>query len=107
MSRNRVKVMLSVALVLFMTFPSIVRAGSAGNSGEVEFYYEDSSLPATSDSKVPVPTPTTPSKTPSKILSLPQTGEKNSSYYLIGIIILLAGIWGWQRQAKKRGVDHD
>lgn len=98
MSRRRFKLVLLMALVLFMTFPSNVNAGSAGNQGEVEFYYENSSLPDTSDSEKPAPTPTTPSKTPSKILSLPQTGEKQASYYLIGLVILLAvGYWLWRR----------
>lgn len=84
-----------------MTFPSTARASSAGNQGEVEFYYEDSSLEPSEPEK---PKPTTPSP-PSKVLSLPQTGEKMTPYYLIGLgMIVIATVWFWKRQRSKEGL---
>lgn len=86
-----------------MTFPSTARASSVGNQGEVEFYYEDSSLEPSEPEK-PTPKPTTPSP-PSKVLSLPQTGEKMTPYYLIGLgMISIAAVCFWKRQRSKEGL---
>lgn len=88
-----------------MAFPLNTFAGSAGNRGEVAFYYEDSGPSQKPESEESA---TQSGKIPTKHLSLPQTGEKKTSSYLVGAgIILLVGIWFWKQRRSKEGSSED
>ncbi|MGO2099728.1 LPXTG cell wall anchor domain-containing protein [Vagococcus salmoninarum] len=103
MKRQSIKtiaiIVVLVVGVLYPTTRSIATGkGEAGNGGEVEFYYEDTST-TTEPKPKPKPDPK-PKPKPKPIIKLPQTGNQTTPLtILIGSsLIVVVAVLGFKRR---------